>query len=58
MLKGLSKVSEILNGKRKADIPFLKGIHKLLKIDAAFLLEKARWLEGPNGANFIGKKFI
>ena len=35
-----SKVSEILNGKRKADIPFLKGIHKVLKIDARTLLEK------------------
>lgn len=35
-----SKVSEILNGKRKADIPFLKGVHKVLKIDAALLLEK------------------
>lgn len=35
-----SKVSEILNGKRKADIPFLKGIHKVLKIDAGLLLEK------------------
>jgi HTH-type transcriptional regulator/antitoxin HigA len=35
-----SKVSEILNGKRKADIPFLKGIHKVLKIDAKVLLEK------------------
>lgn len=34
-----SKVSEILNGKRKADIPFLKGIHKVLKIDADLLLE-------------------
>jgi len=34
-----SKVSEILNGKRKADIPFLKGIHKVLKIDAGLLLE-------------------
>jgi len=34
-----SKVSEILNGKRKADIQFLKGIHKLLKIDANTLLE-------------------
>jgi HTH-type transcriptional regulator/antitoxin HigA len=34
-----SKVSEILNGKRKADIPFLKGIHKILKIDAELLLE-------------------
>jgi len=34
-----SKVSEILNGKRKADITFLKGIHKVLKIDAGLLLE-------------------
>ena len=33
-----SKVSEILNGKRKADIPFLKGIHKVLNIDAGLLL--------------------
>jgi len=34
-----SKVSEILSGKRKPDIPFLKGVHKVLKIDANFLLE-------------------
>ena len=34
-----SKVSEILSGKRKADITFLKGIHKILKIDAGILLE-------------------
>ena len=34
-----SKVSEILNGKRKADITFLKGIHKVLKIDAGLLLD-------------------
>jgi HTH-type transcriptional regulator/antitoxin HigA len=36
-----SKVSEIMNGKRKADIQFLKGIHKLFKIDAELLLEIA-----------------
>ena len=36
-----SKVSEILNGKRKADIQFLKGIHKLFKIDAELLLNIA-----------------
>jgi HTH-type transcriptional regulator/antitoxin HigA len=36
-----SKVSEIINGKRKADIQFLKGIHKLFKIDAGILLEMA-----------------
>ena len=34
-----SKVSEILTGKRKADISFLKGIHKVLKIDAEQLLD-------------------
>lgn len=34
-----SKVSEILTGKRKVDISFLKGIHKVLKIDADLLLE-------------------
>ena len=36
-----SKVSEILTGKRKADITFLKGIHRVLKIDAGLLLEIA-----------------
>lgn len=36
---GKSKVSEILSGRRKPDIPFLKGIYKVLKIDADFLLE-------------------
>jgi len=36
---GQSKVSEILSGKRKPDLPFLKGVHKVLKIDASFLLE-------------------
>jgi HTH-type transcriptional regulator / antitoxin HigA len=36
---GKSKVSEILSGKRKPDVPFLKGIYKVLKIDANFLLE-------------------
>jgi antitoxin component HigA of HigAB toxin-antitoxin module len=36
-----SKVSEILNGKRKADIQFLKGIHKRFKIDAELLLNIA-----------------
>ena len=38
---GQSKVSEILAGKRKPDLAFLKGIHKVLKIDAGFLLEHA-----------------
>ena len=36
-----SKVSEILSGKRKPDVSFLKGIHKLLHIDADFLLNHA-----------------
>ncbi len=38
---GKSKVSEILSGKRKPDVPFLQGVHKLLKIDADFLLTHA-----------------
>jgi antitoxin component HigA of HigAB toxin-antitoxin module len=36
-----SKVSDILSGKRKADITFLKGVHKLFKLDAEFLLKYA-----------------
>ena len=36
---GKSKVSEILSGRRTPDIPFLKGIYKVLNIDADFLLE-------------------
>ena len=36
-----SKVSEILTGKRKPDVAFLKGAYKYLKIDPAFLLEHA-----------------
>ena len=36
-----SKVSEILSGKRRPDIAFLKGVHQVLKIDAAFLLDHA-----------------
>ena len=36
-----SKLSEILSGKRKPDILFLKGIYKVLKIDPAFLLDHA-----------------
>ncbi len=38
---GKSKISEILSGKRKADVAFLKGLHKVLKIDANYLLEIA-----------------
>ncbi len=33
-----SKVSEILNGKRKPDLAFLKGIYKVLGVDADFIL--------------------
>ncbi len=36
-----SKVSEILSGKRKPDISFLKAIYKTFKVDAGFLLEHA-----------------
>lgn len=36
-----SKVSEILAGKRKPDLRFLKGVHKILQIDAEFLLVHA-----------------
>ena len=34
-----SKVSEILSGKRKPDVNFLKGIYEKLNIDADFLLK-------------------
>jgi len=33
-----SKVSEILSGKRKPDLSFLKGIYERLNIDADFIL--------------------
>jgi HTH-type transcriptional regulator/antitoxin HigA len=36
-----SKVSEILTGKRKPDVNFLKGIYEKLNIDADFLLRHA-----------------
>ena len=36
-----SKVSEILSGKRKPDVNFLKGIYEKLHIDADFLLKHA-----------------
>jgi len=38
---GTSKLSEILNGKRKPDVPFLKAVYKKLNIDPAFLLDHA-----------------
>lgn len=37
---GTAKLSQILNGKRKPDITFLKAIHQKLNIDGNFLLEK------------------
>lgn len=36
---GKSKVSEILSGKRKPDLVFVKGVYKILKVDATFLLD-------------------
>jgi HTH-type transcriptional regulator / antitoxin HigA len=36
---GNSKLSEILSGKRKPDVPFLKALYKKLNADPAFLLD-------------------
>jgi len=36
-----AKLSLILNGKQKPGIDFLKAVHKVLKIDAEFILEHA-----------------
>lgn len=36
-----SKLSQILNGKRKPDVAFLKVVHEKLQIDGNLLLEKA-----------------
>lgn len=36
-----AKLSQILNGKRKPDVPFLKAIHQHLNIDGNFILESA-----------------
>ena len=38
---GKSKLSEILSGKRKPDVAFLKSVYKKLKVDPAFLLDHA-----------------
>jgi len=38
---GASKLSEILNGKRRPDVSFLKALYKKLDIDPAFLLDHA-----------------
>jgi len=36
---GRSKLSQILNGKREPDVPFLKALHCKLGISGDFLLE-------------------
>jgi HTH-type transcriptional regulator/antitoxin HigA len=36
---GTSKLSQILNGKREPDVPFLKAVHSKLGISGDFLLE-------------------
>lgn len=36
---GTSKVSQILNGKRNPDLPFLKAVHQKLGIDGNFVLD-------------------
>jgi antitoxin component HigA of HigAB toxin-antitoxin module len=36
---GTAKLSQILNGKRKPDVPFLKAVHEKLGIDGNFILE-------------------
>ena len=38
---GAAKLSQILNGKRPADVTFLKAVYKKLHVDPAFLLENA-----------------
>lgn len=38
---GQSKLSEILSGKRKPDVPFLKSVYQKLHVDPAFLLDHA-----------------
>ena len=37
---GTAKLSQILNGKRKPDVPFLKAVHEVLNVDGNLLLEK------------------
>ncbi|SDE15224.1 helix-turn-helix domain-containing protein [Riemerella columbipharyngis] len=34
----LPKINQIINGKRKADIPFAKAVHKILDIPADYIL--------------------
>ena len=37
---GSAKISQILNGKREPDVPFLKAVHKKLGIDGNFIFER------------------
>ena len=37
---GTAKLSQILNKKRKPDVPFLKAIHKKLGVDGNLILER------------------
>jgi transcriptional regulator with XRE-family HTH domain len=37
---GTAKLSQLLNDKRKPDVPFLKAIHEKLNIDGNLLLER------------------
>jgi len=37
---GLSKLNQILKGKRPPDVPFLKAVHEKLGIDGNFILER------------------
>lgn len=37
---GTAKLSQILNGKRKPDVTFLKAVHEKLNVDGNLLLEK------------------
>ncbi|MCF0061449.1 hypothetical protein MUK70_19620 [Dyadobacter chenwenxiniae] len=39
---GSAKISQILNGKRQLDVPFLKVIHKKLGIGGNFILGRVR----------------
>lgn len=36
-----AKLSLIMNGKQKADVEFLKSVHKQLNVDAEFILQHA-----------------
>lgn len=38
---GPPKLSQILSGKRRADVAFLKAVHRKLNLDAEFVLDKA-----------------